>query len=219
MPNRLRDHIGKLQISPGEIDAVLPSANVLKPLLTAAVAVPRGQLRSIVLVAALLYCYTLAWGQGTRTVTQSLTAQVVPAASITVSPSTLNLTEGGPTFSSFTTATPLTVNFMIRTTQSSGSGTITVRAAQFAPTGGPTVSGSNLTCTCVSSTLGTCPGTQNVSTSSTVTVLNVPASSCTGSGCSGSNPQSARLSFTLVNQPQYKVGSYSAVLTFTISAT
>jgi hypothetical protein len=68
--------------------------------------------------------------------------------------------------------------------------------------------------------LGTaCSGTQTLSTTSTTPVVTFPASACTGAGCPGTSPQSVQVHFTLVNSTQYKTGTYSAGLTFTISAT
>jgi len=51
-------------------------------------------------------------------------------------------------------------------------------------------------------------------------VLTVGAGVCTGGGgsCSTNDPNTVQTSFTLADNPAYGTGTYSAVLTFTISA-
>jgi hypothetical protein len=132
----------------------------------------------------------------------------------------LALVGSGTLFTAFSAS--MSASYRIRTTPS-GSGSMTVRAtSDFSPAGGPAISTGVLTYTCSGATLGTaCSGQQTVSTGATP-VVTVPAARCTGGGapyCSSSNPNSVSLNFVLVNDPQYQTGSYSAILTFTISAT
>jgi hypothetical protein len=82
--------------------------------------------------------------------------------------------------------------------------------------------GDALTYTCTGATLGSnCSGMQTVSTVlATNVVTAIPAGSCTGGGspCTTANPNTVNLNFSLTDDPKYKTGSYSATLTFTISA-
>jgi hypothetical protein len=154
----------------------------------------------------------------TGTGTQSLTATFSPQGSLIV-PSTATLTSAVTTFQPFTG--PLTVSYRARTTPAGG-GSITVNvSSDFTPAGGPTVTGGALQYTCSGATLGTgCSGTQTATTTSQTPVLTLPASACTGGGgaCSSQDPNSINLVFTLADQPNYPTGSYSARVTFTISA-
>jgi hypothetical protein len=165
---------------------------------------------------------TLAIGNGiggTGSYTQTLYATLRPNAKLSV-PASLNLTASTTRFAPFSGA--LAVTYRARTT-ATGSGTITVRViSDFAPTGGPSAAAAALSYTCGSASLGTpCSGTQTASTTVQTPVLTLPASACTGGGgaCSAYDPASVNLNLTLTNDPGYATGSYSAQLTFTISAT
>lgn len=170
-------------------------------------------LKKLALLALLLTTVPGAWAQ-----TQTLTVVLSPAASITT-PATISLTKVGSTFGSFTT--PATsIQFDIRNTQASGGGSITLKAAEFTPTTGPKIASGNLTYVCNAASLGTpCSGTQTLSTTTATPVVTFPASSCTGAGCTGTSPQSVQVLFTLTDSSQYKTATYSATLTFTVSAT
>jgi hypothetical protein len=112
------------------------------------------------------------------------------------------------------------IQFKVRNTQSSGAGSITVKATEFTPTTGPKIASGSMTYSCSAPSVGAaCSGTQTLSTTSTTPVVTFPASACTGAGCPGTSPQSVQVLFTLANSTQYKTGTYSAGLTFTISAT
>jgi hypothetical protein len=145
---------------------------------------------------------------------------------MTVSPSSVSLTHTGTAFSNFTSASGITVSYWIRATSSTGSGNIQMQAAEFTPTGqgGPVIgsSGGPLTYTCSGATLGTsCSGTQTLSTTAqTPVVTSIPAGACTGGGgnCTSTVPNTVSTSFTLTDAAAYKTGTYSSVLTFTISA-
>jgi hypothetical protein len=52
-------------------------------------------------------------------------------------------------------------------------------------------------------------------------VVTILTSSCTGGGgsCSASNPNTVSVNLTLADPPSYQTGTYSANVTFTISAT
>lgn len=150
--------------------------------------------------------------------TQTLTATFAPEGSLIV-PSSATLASGATTFQPFTGAVAL--SYRARTTPAGG-GAITVSVtSDFAPTGGPSVANGVLRYNCSGATLGTgCSGTQTATTSSQTPVLTLPASACTGGGgaCSGPDPNLMNLVFALADQPNYPTGSYSARVTFTISA-
>lgn len=154
-----------------------------------------------------------------QTATQTASIQLSPAAMIIV-PATVTLVGGGPAFSAFHGS--LNLNFMVRTSPV-GSGSLTVQATQFAPTGGPVIAGSNLTYTCSAATVGSACSSStptSLTTTTATSVVNaIGASTCTGSGCAGSDPQSVHIDFSLINSPQFSTGTYTSTLTFTISAT
>jgi hypothetical protein len=161
----------------------------------------------------------------TLTTTQTLQAVISPQGGLFSFPNSVTLAKTGTTFNNFTGS--LAVSYRARTTQSTGAGTITVRAtADFAPAHGPSIAsppsvGDALKYTCSGASLGTnCSGTQTVSTTASTNVVTLSASECTGGGgsCSSTDPNTVTVSFTLTNDPKYKTGSYSATLTITISA-
>jgi hypothetical protein len=184
------------------------------------------RLAPLVAVVALLVAPVCSQAQTTLG-TQTLYLTLQNAATMTVSPSSVGLTHTGTAFSNYTSASSITVSYWIRTTPSTGSGNVQVQAAEFTPTGagGPVIgsSGGPLTYTCSGATLGTnCSGNQTLSTTTqTSVVTSIPAGACTGGGgiCSSAVPNTVSTSFTLTNNPAYKTGSYSSILTFTISAT
>jgi hypothetical protein len=171
--------------------------------------------RSAVLLAGIPALLNAATG----TATQTLSAQITAISKLSI-PGSLTVTHAGTTFVAYTGN--LAASYRARTTASTGSGSLTVKAtADFSPTGGPSIAGGQLTYTCSSATLGTaCSGTQTASTASQTNVVTVGASACTGGGgsCSSVDPNTVQTSFALVNDPALKTGSYSATLTFTASA-
>jgi len=161
----------------------------------------------------------------TLTTTQTLTAVISPEGGFFSVPSPVSLTQTGTAFNNFTVSFAL--QYLERTTQSTGGGSITVKAtADFTPTGGPSIAsppstGDALTYTCSGAELGSnCSGTQTVSTTTATNVVTFSASECTGGGspCSSYSPNTVTVNFTLTDDPKYHTGSYSATLTFTISA-
>jgi hypothetical protein len=158
-------------------------------------------------------------------VTQTLNVNVVPLGGLFMQSTPVALTKGNSSFNSFTGT--MTLSYRARTRQGTGQGAITVKAStDFSPAGGPSIAnppsaGDKFTYTCSGATLGVaCFGTQTVSTTAATTVVWLGASACTGGGapCSTANPNSANVTFILSDDPKYKTGSYSATLTWTISA-
>src|ERR1035438_1779355 len=155
----------------------------------------------------------------TGTATQTLNAMIYPIAKLSA-PASVSLTSGGTQFNPFQGSVPIT--FRARSTPAGG-GTMTLQVtSDFAPAGGPSAASGALTYTCSSANLGTaCSGAQTASTTLQTPVLTLPASACTGGGgaCSAQDPNSLTLNFTVVDDPRYDTGSYSAKVTFIISAT
>jgi hypothetical protein len=139
-------------------------------------------------------------------------------AALTVSSPT-PLTAAGTVFNNYTGSTTLT--YFIRTTLSTGSGSITLKVTtDFSPANGPSVTtpptaGDALKYTCGGAAPATpCTGSQTASTSASTPVVTFGADAHTTT-TSGSTATTA---WTLTNDPVYKTGSYSATVTFTISA-
>jgi hypothetical protein len=167
----------------------------------------------------LLALGSLPAGGGTGTATRTLSATVSPVGALNI-PATATLSKGSNSFQPFAATVP--VNYQVRTTPAGSGGSITLKvASDFSPTGGPAAASGDLTYVCSGANLGTaCSGTQTASTATSTPVLTVPASACTGGGgsCSSQNPNSMSLTFTLIDSPVYPTGTYSANITFTISA-
>jgi len=164
-------------------------------------------------------CAPFCLSAATGTATQTLSAQINAIGKLSV-PSTVSVVNSGTTFVAYTGN--LSVSYRIRSTATTGSGTLSVKATNdFTPAGGPSIAGGMLTYTCSAATLGTaCSGSRTLSTTSQTSVLTVGAGVCTGGGgsCSTNDPNTVQTSFTLADNPAYGTGTYSAVLTFTISA-
>jgi hypothetical protein len=138
------------------------------------------------------------------------------------------LTKTGSVFTTYASAAPVNLQYRARTTQGTGAATITVKATtDFAcAAGGPCIAtpptaGDALTYTCTGATLGSnCSGALTIRTTTSTGVVTIPATACTGGGgtCSSVSPNTLNVNFSLTDDPKYKTGSYSATLTFTISA-
>ena len=174
---------------------------------------------TIACLAAALCFLEPAQAQFAATGTTSVSVTVAAEASLQVNTATTTLTSSG-IFGGYTGTTSLT--YKIRTTQSTGSGNITLRVtSDFTPSavgpsvGSPLNAGDTLTYTCTVSSPGTaCSSAQTSSTSSSTTVGTFGAgANSTAAG------NSASVSWILVDDPAYKTGSYTATVTFTVSAT
>ena len=155
----------------------------------------------------------------TGSASQNLSAIVSPIATVMVAAAT-SLNRGPNAFDPFSGS--VIVNYRGRTTPTGG-GTVTLQVtSDFQPAGGPSAANKSLQYTCSGATLGTaCSGAQTGSTTTQTPVLTLPASACTGGGgaCSSQDPNSVNVNFTITDDPGYSTGSYSAMVTFTISAT
>jgi hypothetical protein len=175
-------------------------------------------------VAALLLTASLARAQlGNTTGTTTVSVTVTAEAGLTVTTTTTTLTESGANFSPYTGTTSMT--YYIRTTASGGSGSIVLEVtSDFSPTAGPSVgtppsTGDALKYSCTVAAPGnngTATACTNPTTASTTSQTGVATFGANARSLIGGN--SASVSWTLSNDPKYQTGSYSATVTFTISA-
>jgi len=170
----------------------------------------------IIVACALLAAAGLVQAQQTTT---TLKVQVGPEASLTVTNPETDLTTASTAFGDpFTGITNLT--YMIRTSQNSGTGSISVTiTSDFAPGGGPSVTspltGDELTYGCTVSSPGTgCTGTPKASASVATAVAGFGANAKSAKG-----GNSASVNWSLPDDPAYPTATYSATATFSISAT
>ncbi len=152
--------------------------------------------------------------------TTSISVNVGPEAAIRIDTATSSLAASGAVFGSdFTGSTAFT--YKIRTRQGDGTGNIQLQVtSDFSPAGGPSVnspldSADTLTYLCSVATPGTgCSGSQTASTKVATPVAEFGANArSTRAGNAGS------VNWTLVNDPQYATGTFTAVVTLTISTT
>jgi hypothetical protein len=169
----------------------------------------------IILACALLAMAGLAQAQS-ATGTTTLSVTVGPEASLTVTNGTTTLATAGTVFNAYTGTTNLA--YKIRTTKSTGSGTVVLEVTtDFAGAGGPSVgtpptAGDALTYTCTVTGTGTACSAQTASHSATTPVVNF------GAGA-GSSTSTAAVAWSLTNDPVYATGTYTATTTFTIAST
>jgi hypothetical protein len=151
-----------------------------------------------------------------QTTTQTISANVSPYGKLSL-PASVNLQAANTRFAGALSGN-LTVSYWARTSESGG-GSVTVQASSgFSPAGGPSIG--DVTYLCSGATLGApCSGTQTLATSTQTPAVSLPSGACTGGGstCSIQDPNSVLLTFSAPDKPQYKTGTYSAQITFTIS--
>ena len=180
----------------------------------------KNNLKAVTLLGlALVFTASLAHAQlGTGTGTTSVSVTVGAEAGLTVVTGATTISSVGTNFAPYTGTTNLT--YFMRTTKVGGTGTLTLKVTtDFPATGGPSVGSpptgtDTLAYTCTVSAPGTaCAGSQTSSTAASTSV-----------GTWGTDAHSifagdaASVAWTLTNDPLYKTGSYSATVTFTISA-
>jgi len=141
--------------------------------------------------------------------TSALNITVGPEATFASAFSATSLTAADTKFGGFSGTTNF--NYKIRTTQGSGTGSITVQVTAFG-SDGPAVSDLSYTCTAPSS--GTpCSSSTPASSATATSIVTFGADAHSAdAGDSGSAV------WSLVDRPQVKTGSYTSTATFTISA-
>lgn len=155
---------------------------------------------------------------GTSSGTTTISVTIGTMAGLTITNSSTPLTLSGTNPNQFTGTTNLT--YYVRTSTSAGSGVINLKvSSDFSPSGGPSVaspisSSDALTYTCTVAGPGTaCTGSNKASTTVGTNLARFGANAHTTS--SGST---ASVSWTLPNDLEYQTGTYTATITFTISA-
>lgn len=171
--------------------------------------------------AGAVWCLFMAAPAGvhaaTATVTNTLNANI-GALGVLAAPGMATLSNTGTLFNAYNGTVAL--QYRARTS-AAGGGTLTMQVTQDFQTGGPSVAGGDLTYSCGAASLGTACANTTASTSSATQVVTLPSSACTGGGspCSGTDPNTVTLTFTLADQPVDKTGTFTATVQFTISAT
>lgn len=151
----------------------------------------------------------------------TLSVNVGAEGSLRIDTATTTLATTGAVFNDYTGATSFT--YKIRTTTTTGSGTVTMQVtSDFSPAGGPSVAspptaGDKLAYNCTIVTPGSgsnCASSVTASTTSAQTVASFGAGKNSASAGTSGNT----INWTLTNDPAYHTGTYSATVTFTISA-
>ena len=167
----------------------------------------------------LIVLFTASVGNAqSNTGTTTVSVVVGAEASLTVASPT-PLTAVGSVFANYTGSTVVT--YFVRTTQSTGHGTITLQVTtDFSPANGPSVAtpptgtdALKYTCT-ATGPAAPCSGTLTASTASATSVATFGADAHTTT----TTGSTATTSWTLTNDPVYKTGTYNATVTYTISA-
>jgi hypothetical protein len=177
--------------------------------------------KTLMVASIMLLAASMSYAQNTATASLTVSVGTEAAISVTASPALTSST----TFGDYTSTTQL--NYKVRTGAIATTAGITVEITQDFSTGGanggpsvasPPTSGDLLTysCTAVAPPAGTatpCTGSVTASTSAATSVV-----------AFGVNTQSLKVgngattSWDLINDPNYKAGSYTAIATYTISA-
>jgi hypothetical protein len=177
--------------------------------------------RTLAVISALLLTASFGYAQHNATGTSSLSVTVGAEAAIVINNSP-SLTSTG-IFGSYTGTTNLT--YYVRTITG---GSVVLEVTTDFSTGGtgggpsvahPPTSGDALTYTCTAATpvTGTATPCASTLTASTTATTNVVTFAATTQSAAAGNSSST--SWTLTNDPSYAAGSYTAVVTYTISAT
>jgi hypothetical protein len=174
---------------------------------------------------ALLLAASSALAQlGTTAPTATVAVNVNAEAALTIQTTALTLSQTGSNFSDYTGTTLFT--YFVRTSKTGGTGTIVLQVTSDFSTGGgnspsvasPPTPSDHLyySCNVPNPTSGTstqCTGPLNASTGSATNVA--------GFGADARSPKAgvaSSVTWGLSNDPLYQTGSYTATVTYTISA-
>ncbi len=159
---------------------------------------------------------TMSFAQFAASGTTTLSVNIPAEAAIQITTGTTTLSNsGGTTFAvPFTGTTNFT--YKVRTTASGGSGAITAQVTtDFSGTGAPSVATyNNLSYSCTAGAVGSgCSSGTAASTTAATSVISFGANAkSANAGDSGS------VAWSLADNPQYSTGTFTATVTFTISA-
>ena len=160
-----------------------------------------------IIIFTIIGTFLLTGGVWAATATANLTinATVAATAKLTLSTNTINFPDADPDLISSIPSTPASVSVTAKAkTGSTSTSTLTVLAADDLKSGSDTIAISNVTWT--ASGTGFVNGTMNKTTAQT-------AGSWAGSG-----NRSGAFSYFLANSWDYATGSYSASVTYTLTA-
>jgi hypothetical protein len=162
-----------------------------------------------VLAMTMLAISPAAFSQSTDTGTSTLNVVVGPEASFTSNTATTSFS-GDTKFGAKTGTTNF--SYKIRTSQESGSGSVTVLVTAFGADG-PAMTDLTYGCVVISPATGCGSSGQAVSTSSGTNVATF-----TSDAHSVNGGDSGSITWTLVDKTTVKTGTYTSTATFTISA-
>jgi hypothetical protein len=170
-------------------------------------------------VVALFQLSALAQTVPGASSTSTLSVTIGPEAAIVINTSSSTLATNGNAFASdFIGATSYT--YKIRTSKTGGTGNIGVQVtSDFSPGSGPSVAspptaGDTLSYTCAATAPATaCTGSQTASTTASTPVATFGADAHSAKG-----GNIGSVNWDLTNDPKYGTGTYTATVTFTISA-
>jgi len=172
----------------------------------------------LTVVLTTLALASLAQAQFNPSGTTTLSVNVGSDAAIQINTSNTTMATSGGAFSSDYTGQTSFI-YKIRTSYSGGTGSITLRVTSDFNAGGPSVAtpptaGDALTYSCTVNSPGTgCSGTLTALMSAATSVATFGSNAkSTKAGNTGST------SWTLTNDPLYSTGTYTATVTYTISA-
>jgi hypothetical protein len=158
---------------------------------------------SVLTAAAVLLFTTQAFAQATDTASVTVSATVNAKAKLTVGSGTASFADADPDVTPLLSATAISLDVKARTS-TSGNVTLTVQADDDLTNGTDTIGIGNLTWTVT----GTNFAAGTMSKTAAVSV-----GSWTGGGT-----QSGTQTYKLVNSWSYKTGSYTATITYTLTA-
>ena len=162
---------------------------------------------ALTVVAVALAVVPVAFGADTST----LGVTVGPEASFTAMAASPSLTHSGTNFAAFGGTTTFT--FKMRTTQTTGEGHISVAVAAFSGSSGLVIA------TDLAFTSTSASGTAYSSSAAADSTTAGPVADFGADAHSADAGDAGSVIWTLADRPAVKVGSYTAVATFTISAT
>jgi len=180
----------------------------------------------LVLAAGLLLAASMAFAQlGASAPTATVQVNVNPEAALTIQTPALVLTQTGNNFTDYSGVTAFT--YFIRTTKTGGTGSIVLEVStDFSAGGGNTPSVAApptpsdhlyYSCTVPTATSGAtttpCTGPVNSSTTAATNVATFGADARSAKAGVASS-----VTWGLTNDPLYQTGSYTATITYTISA-
>jgi hypothetical protein len=174
---------------------------------------------SLTFACVLLALAGTAHAQFATSGTGTVAVTVSPEASIQINTAAVTLTSVGTNFADYTGTTNFT--YKVRTGASVGTAGITLRVtSDFSGTGGPSVLNSGTTGDTLKYTCNvTAPALSCSGSPTTSTIASTPVATF-GAGVSSFKVGNAgSVSWDLINDPAYAVGTYTATVTYTISAT